>query len=273
MLYCFVGFSQSEQYFFLLEELPKEVKKYTLNANKEYKIDKNIEIFNWYSIQYDQLILISILPDLDTNSNWEEIPYKIIENKIVNNYSLFEKIQKNCKNKFFNQYNAVKKENHKYYVAKNTLIEYFQIVNYKTDLNISGNNIINTKQNFKSYTDVKKSFSAIFNYNPMETNSWDTAGETYIESKFRFIYLSKIEENGKEKIYRFWTFDDWQKPYNESKNPESYNYHRGIDRFAYIEKKGIVGGSYDFYFKKTPQNYIREVGKNIMWAKELFPEK
>jgi len=45
-------------------------------------------------------------------------------------------------------------------------------------------------------------------------------------------YLSKEYTITGKKAYQFWAFDEY----------------RGIDRFLYIPDKGIVGGSYDFYF-------------------------
>jgi hypothetical protein len=53
--------------------------------------------------------------------------------------------------------------------------------------------------------------------------------------------------------YQFWTFIDWTAP------DSSYYIERGIDRFVYLQGKGIIGGSFDFYFyfnrKKLPIKY------------------
>jgi len=54
-------------------------------------------------------------------------------------------------------------------------------------------------------------------------------------------YLSRILEINGEQAYQFWTLTDWS-------SPSSYSYNRGVDRFVYMPDKGIVGGSYDFYF-------------------------
>ncbi len=54
------------------------------------------------------------------------------------------------------------------------------------------------------------------------------------------------------------------------------NHHRGIDRFVYIPEKGIVGGSYDFYFRYPEGFHIPDtilwkniLEENVMTAEEL----
>lgn len=54
-------------------------------------------------------------------------------------------------------------------------------------------------------------------------------------------YLSKEYLIKGNKAYQFWTLDGWW-------YYDGLNEYRGIDRFVYIPEKGIVGGSYDFYF-------------------------
>ena len=55
-------------------------------------------------------------------------------------------------------------------------------------------------------------------------------------------FLSKSIQIGNHVAYQFWTFTDWHCKQYE------YEVERGIDRFVYIADKGIVGGSFDFYF-------------------------
>ncbi|QQQ30075.1 hypothetical protein [Chryseobacterium indoltheticum] len=88
-------------------------------------------------------------------------------------------------------------------------------------------------------------------------------------------YLSKEFFIKKNKAYQFWTFDGWWAI-------DGYNEHRGIDRFLYIPDKGIVGGSYDFYFRLKPKISSNDyftvsdyalwdniINEKIMIAKEL----
>lgn len=57
--------------------------------------------------------------------------------------------------------------------------------------------------------------------------------------------------------YQFWTYTDWHEDYR------SYEYNRGIDRFVYIPGKGIIGGSYDFYFFKHRKELNLTISKFI----------
>ena len=276
-LYSFLGFSQSEKRFILLNDIiPRNVKKYTLDTEKMYGVKTQIELYNLE--HYLGLFLFSVLPDLETNKNWEEVPYLLIENEILPLEKIQETILNSNQLKIFNKYRLVKKIDNKFFVAKNVLIEKFKIINTETSLKISGSNIINLKDKIMTYSDVRKAYHQISNKFPMEG---DTYEYSWIKEEFRAIYLSEIKQKDNEKIYLFWTFDDWNKDskkqnygyHKEIKQIEDYNYHRGIDRFAYIEGKGIVGGSYDFYFDQTEDGFKRVIRYDIMWAKELFPER
>lgn len=275
----FLLFSQTEKKYILLDSLQSKykVEKYTLNTKSLYKVDTEVEVYN--VMKGDVILLISILPDIQNNkTKWEKIDWEEINDKIFS----FRKIEKQIleltqphlpehyelKSKDFNTYFLVKREKKGYYKARFCLLEWFYIVDFKPYVNISQtkNCILNlgqtpiTRVNFE-YVEKKEDF--------------------FVPAYLKNIYLSNIEEKDSEKLYRFWTFDGWNVQ-------DWYNDHRGIDRFAYIPSKGIVGGSYDFYFgfkspwggkyaidiKLTPEQWKenREQEK-IMWAKELFPEK
>ncbi|CEN34388.1 conserved exported hypothetical protein [Capnocytophaga cynodegmi] len=278
-LCSFLGFSQSEKNYILLNELisQNKVKKYTLNTKKMYGIKAEIEIYN--VLESGNLLLLTILPDLDGDNIWEEIPFFFIEDKIVSIQDVKNNMSKLNSTKVFRKYRIVKEENNKFYVTKNTLLEIFKRFDFNTSLQFSGSNIINIKQNIMTYQDVKKEYIPQFDeYSPMEGFS-GYMGTIYINKAMSAIYLSQIEQKDNEKIYYFWTFDDWRKENHYTSNRKirkeigNYSYHRGIDRFAYIEGKGIVGGSYDFYFDRTEDGFKRVVRYDIMWAKELFPER
>ena len=98
--------------------------------------------------------------------------------------------------------------------------------------------------------------------------------ESFLDSCFESIYLSGTEKRGKDTVYLFWTFTAW----NNRSGLEAY--HRGIERFAYIEGKGIVAGSYDFLFDTQSSRHShnsepaikKEVGRELLWAEELKKE-
>lgn len=267
-LYCFICFSQIQKNFVLLNDFKNRYKptQYTFSTKKMYGIDKEIKIYN-LSMGNGKLLVISILPDLESDTDWEEISFKLIEEKIISIQDVEKNISKENRKKFFNTFEMVKKENNRYYVAKNSLVEMFKVISSDESLNlrISGENIINLSQKIRTYQDVKKAYKSLYNTTDFPMEYAYGSSVTYISDELKAIYLSEIEQDN-EKIYHFWTFDDWH-------IARGYNYHRGIDRFVYVKEKGIVAGSYDFYFDKTPEDFKRVVRYDVMWAKELFPEK
>lgn len=203
--------AHSQQYT-LISGLEKQhqIKRYTLNAKKMYGIDAEIEMYNFLdSAKY--FYLITIFPDLENNVIWEEIPFFFIEDKLTPMHNVLEQLDDLPKTKFFKMHRIVKMENDKYFVAKNVLIEKFYRFDYNSPLQVSGSNIINLKQNIMTYQDVKKAYISQFDtYSPMEGTS-DHMGTVFIYKAMRAIYLSEIQEKDGEKLYHFWTFDDWSK--------------------------------------------------------------
>lgn len=259
------------QQYLLLNDLQRDYKvnKYTLKTQALYKVDKQIEIYNvfykglWGG--YNYLCLISVLPDMNNDNSWEEIPKEVLENNLIK----VDDIDKPNKNKFFNTFFLVRRENGIYYKAKNCLVEVFQLMNYPSKIHLNGNNIINIKQDVITYGDVKEEVDKGTHFwkeeAPMENKG------VFMNEIFKYIYLLGTEKKDKDTAYLFWTFTDWHKA-------SGLNAHRGIDRFAYIEGKGIVAGSYDFYFDNTPNPYIYDIytinmriqiGRKLMWAEEL----
>lgn len=274
----FVSFSNFfyAQKYILLDNLYNNynVKKYTLNTQPLYKINAEIELYN---VLDRGIMLFSVLPNPKSKQNWEEINFDEVKNQIltqkeINQWfrNLFIAPQQEQilpKTKDIHQYQLIKKENNKYYASYYCLFEYFKEVSYPEPLRVSGQDVLNLKQsplkikqmkNFldNSYEKLKMEQEAIFSDNQnLATN-----------------YLSEIKDfDSEHKLYQFWTFTDWNVR-------DDFNEQRGIERFAYIPKKGIVGGSYDFFFhylfSLTPKEW-QENSENekILWAKELFPEK
>ncbi|MDO5104621.1 hypothetical protein [Capnocytophaga sp.] len=280
ILYSFLGFSQPEKKYILFDELlaNQNVMKYTLDTQKMYDVKGEIELYNILSKSH--LLLVTIFPDTEKQNSWEEISFDAFQKQIIPINKFRHLINSSYKEKFFNDFQIVKKEGNAYFVAKNNLFEVFKLFNSDTTLRVSGKNVINTRQKIQTYQDIRKTYLAEFQKPfPMDGNN-DSQIIT-LENELKTIYLSSIEEVKNEKIYRFWTFDDWHKgeiilcghTHKNEMKTEDYNYHRGIDRFAYIEGKGIVGGSYDFYFDRTGYGFKRVVRHDIMWAKELFLQR
>ncbi|WP_314287530.1 hypothetical protein [Capnocytophaga sputigena] len=229
------------QKYLVLEDLEKnyQVKHYTLRPHSFYE-GKEIEMYNVFNhgvfFDYNYLTLISVLPDMDNANSWVEVSKEEVEKAVVK----IEEVRRSNKNKFLNSFSLVKKEDDKYYKARCCLVEVFQLMDYSSKVHLNDSNIINTKQDFVTYAELRKELSKgkhITKYaQPMEDK------ESFLDSCFESIYLSGTEKRGKDTVYLFWTFTAW----NNRSGLEAY--HRGIDRFAYIEGKGIVAGSYDFLF-------------------------
>ena len=265
-------YSFSQKYL-VLEDLEKnyQVKHYTLRPHSFYK-EKEIEMYNVYNqgvfFGYNYLTLISVLPDMNNANSWVEVSKEEVEKAVVK----IEEVRRTNKNKFLNSFSLVKKEGGKYYKARSCLVEVFQLMNYSSNVHLNDSNIINTKQDFVTYAELKKELNKgthISKYaSPMEDK------ESFLDSCFESIYLSGTEKRGKDTVYLFWTFTAW----NNRSGLEAY--HRGIDRFAYIEGKGIVAGSYDFLFDTQSSRHShnsepaikKEVDRELLWAEELKKE-
>lgn len=261
------------QKYLVLEDLEKnyQVKHYTLRPHSFYE-GKVIDMYNIYnqgfSFAYNYLTLISVLPDMNNANSWVEVSKEEVEKAVVK----IEEVRRSNKNKFLNSFSLVKKEGDKYYKARSCLVEVFQLMNYSSKVHLNDSNIINTKQDFVTYAELKKELNKgthITKYaSPMEDK------ESFLDRCFESIYLSGTEKRGKDTVYLFWTFTAW----NNRSGLEAY--HRGIERFAYIEGKGIVAGSYDFLFDTQSPRHShnsepaikKEVGRELIWAEELKKE-
>lgn len=277
------------QEYFLLDDLKTNFKinEYTLDTKDLYNIQKDINVFNIF-ISKENILLLSILPDLDEKilhrmdergNNWMIINYDKIKDKVFSKEKILSMLSdwkmNNTPEKKTFQYKLIKKENGSYYVSKKCLTEFFSIANLESPL-VSTYATINISEKKVTIQQMEKSFkkqipSQKFIMDPRDA---DLSKNIDIPYSFR-NYLSKELLIKGKKAYQFWTFDGWWMQ-------DGYDEHRGIDRFLYIPDKGIVGGSYDFYFKLKPKNSSNEyytatngllwnniINEKIMIAKEL----
>lgn len=277
-LISFLTFSQTEKKYILLDNLYNNynVKKYTLNTQPLYKINAEIELYN---VLDRGIMLFSVLPNPNSKQNWEEINFNEVKNQIltqkeINQWfrNLFiapqqEKILP--KTKDIHQYKLIKKENNKYYASHYCLFEYFKEVSYPEPLRVSGQDILNLEQSPLKIKQMKNFLNNLYKKQKIKMEQEAIFPDN---QNLTTNYLSEIKDfDSEHKLYQFWTFTDWNVR-------DDFNEQRGIERFAYIPKKGIVGGSYDFFFhylfSLTPKEW-QENSENekILWAKELFPEK
>lgn len=261
------------QKYVLLDSLRKyKLKEYTLNTKDIYNENKTIKIYNVF-ITKNNILLFSVLPDLENGSfrikenkmpDWEIVNFDQIKDQIFTNDQIkklsYEWSIDNTPERKTLDYKIVKKENGIYYVSKFCLTELFNISNIEFPL-ISSYGVINIMDKLVTIKQMQSSFKKQF---PDSQFILDVREENFLRNmsisySYR-NYLSSIIKIKNDTAYKFWTFDGWW-------TQDGYNEHRGIDRFLYIPEKGIVGGSYDFYFKLKPKissnNYFTESDKKL----------
>lgn len=278
----------SQEYFFLDSlRANYKVNEFSLDTKELYPIKKDINIYNVFTSD-TTILLISVLPDLEEivlpgmneiGENWMSINYDEIKGKILSNKNLldltFDWESNNVPERKTFRYQLVKKKNGKYYVSKICLTELFTISPLEFPF-ISSYGTINIAERKVSVKEMYDQYKKRFKNQDFIMDVRTNYPTRNISNSYSLRnYLSK-EFYIKDKLaYQFWTFDGWWAQ-------DGYNEHRGIDRFLYIPDLGIVGGSYDFYFKHKPKlsraNYYQAtserlwnniVNEHIMIAKEL----
>ncbi|WP_223583031.1 hypothetical protein [Sphingobacterium sp. GVS05A] len=250
-----------------------------MSAKQLYGVDATVECFNILydgypsdkralKKDYDQnLILFSVLPNVEGGLTWKEVAMDSIQKSIIpfgslnrlfeaHTYSLFfEKYD--GKTKFLNDYKIIVKRNGKFYVPTFCLLQFYAIRN-RSEIFTSPFGTINTYLNDLPILEMEKIYKDRYPYSdfplfgigesPYRLQSFDRLRD-------RREYLSKkIHLKNNDTAFQFWTFTNWYE------HPQNYETERGIDRFVYLPGKGIIGGSFDFYFyfhrKKLPIKYV-----------------
>ena len=279
LLFCSCAIMAQEQKYILLDSLTAhyQVKQYTLDTSP-YGVKNTIEVYNVFLNRYDKqyIILLSVLPDLASKANWEEIDFKKVQNNLFSAKKLFEGLE----NKVLgyniiseketkpipNTLKLVKKAKNTYYVSKECMVEPFYCIDSPEQMIIAtGNYIINTHQPIVPITLLKEVYQKKVNTKfPLD---WNEYPPIEIPKHQEHIYLANIEEKEGNTIYYFYQFANV--------------FNRGIYQFAYIKNKGIVAGTYDDYFFPKGKVYYRggdwlkvrrPYKEELLWAEELKKE-
>ena len=239
-----------------------EVKRYTLKTQELYGVDETIEVYN---VMKGGIALFSVLPDFLNESNWTAMELEDIQEAILGEQDFgrmfhFPDFSSTIKTKTMSV-RLLKKEEGKYWVSNVCLLELFGPNEYISDVHPSIFNVqqgtINIRQTPISIAQMMEIYkdSPLYKKNypfPLDFRaSMFSSIVNYFELERE--YLSRILEINGEQAYQFWTLTDWS-------SPSSYSYNRGVDRFVYMPDKGIVGGSYDFYFL-----YEQDLGWPSTW--------
>ncbi len=272
------GFSQTK--YFLFEEDNKDfiASSFTLNTYPLYKIKREVHLFNVmskvqtfignkgiYNGQHDyNIMLFSILPDLDGSEDWYEINLDTVRSSMINFKNLEELHKKNTLSyfnttvkqttKYFNDYKLIIKKGKTYYAPKYCLLQFYSVRNRpQAFTNVYGT--INTQDSAYSVLQFEKIFKGAYpglqfplyriGEDPLSFLDWSRDRREYLSKKITLAHHTAG--------YQFWTYIDW------TQYEYKYDFERGIDRFVYAPGKGIIGGSFDFYFyyhrKKLPIKY------------------
>jgi len=296
LLFVTLSLSAKVKYF-IIPEKPADylINEYKLPTAELYGVEEHVELFcltfpmlksqkqNVKNPHVDcNLVLLSVLPDLETNSNWTEINIDSVKSDIItdsnlkrlfnlNTFSEFDQ-KYGAKTKYFDEYQVIKKRGNKYFASRHCLVQFFAVRNRPSVFQNSFGTI-NIEQEPIKIIEMEQIFKKRY---PQSKFPVYTIGDTpYDYNSFDFLrdrkeYLSKvIKLKNNDIAYQFWTYTDWHE------HDDIYEIDRGIDRFVYLPGRGIVGGSFDFYFyfnkKKLPIKYT-DFMNNIKEEKVMLAE-
>lgn len=297
LLLITVNLSAQVKYFIIPDQTDDySLDHYELSTEKLYGVKKNVELFcmtfpgletiknmkkQYADINLD-IVLFSVLPDLSGNSDWIEINMDSIKSNIITHSNLKRLLSLNtfseydqkygAKTKYFDEYQIIKKMDNKYFASKHCLLQFFAVRNRPSIFqNVFGT--INTEQEPIKIVEMEQIFKKRYSGFIFPPYSIGESPYSYSSGGFDFLrdrreYLSKvINLRNNERAYQFWTYTNWHEHRHE------FEIDRGIDRFVYLPRKGIIGGSFDFYFyfhrKKLPIEYA-EFMQNIKEEKVMI---
>lgn len=295
LLFSVTAMAQTK--YFLFEPHSSDKYNYYHNVLKTdslYGVKEQVEVFNFlYTSSMfpkagndeQNLVLFSVLPDLAGDENWQEISVDSMQNNIVSFSDLKKLLEEHTmtrfdrqygeRTKFFNTYKLVLKRADKYYTPKFCLLQFYVIRNRPEPFNnVFGT--INTETTPISILDFERLYKEIYPSTvfPLYTLRSPVYSSTFDRLRDRREYLSAVIDLNGTKAYRFWTYTDWHT------HTFDYEVDRGIDRFIYVPGKGIVGGSFDFYFyfhrRKigfTIADFIENIRKEKIMLAEEFIDK
>ena len=276
LLFCSCVIMAQEQKYILLDSLTAnyKVKHYTLDTSP-YGPKNTIEIYNIFSSYYglnkndDYIVLFSVLPDLNSKTNWELIDFNKIKGNLFPTKNIFRRIIYKIfgvfsdKSLHINRVKLVKKINNKYYVSKICRVDDFYCMDFPRDMQVATKDfILNTNQPIKPISILKEDYKKVIPYHPFPLGKDEGF---LIPDVLEGTYLSNIEEKWGDMMYYFYQFCD-----------DNFIY-----KFVYIKDKGIVAGAYVYFFYSKGkrdilggdwEKVIHDGRKPLLWAEELKKE-
>jgi hypothetical protein len=226
------------------------------------------------------LFVFSVLPVFDSDDNWSVYDRRPEDRQSLNYTDLIklasQSIHDDKKMYMPERYGILIHKGGKFYQSKISFLQLFYVKDYPNAFNIP-KNVIDIDQPLLSVRDMEEVYKINYEGGNLPIMP-DVYPRFYDNDALERFYLSKKVVSRRQEGYQFWTFVPW------GKVRDDLSWYRGIDRFLYIPGKGIVGGSYDFYFKdplpkENPQIPRRNItmqkfkenilNEKIMLAEEL----
>ncbi|WP_157278749.1 hypothetical protein [Olivibacter sitiensis] len=248
-------------YFLLAENEPKEYRflsKTELSSKTLYGGNIPVHLLN---LDYDdgKLVLFSVLPKLNelrdkrTASNWKRIDIDTLKPNERIGMQQLRDMHRNGQAKYLRDgydYRDLKKDDivlvyksdSGYVQSAYCLTEFFTIIDNTPLLFANDNKVcfINTAVPTLTAKEFENRYARA-----RKTSSPNDVRNEYASLRrpleYPVLFLSHSTATGRDTAYHYWLFSDWS-------TQDAPNRHRGIDRFVYVPGKGIIGGSFDFYF-------------------------
>ncbi|MFD2554387.1 hypothetical protein [Sphingobacterium tabacisoli] len=265
-----------------------KITHFTLSTQELYGIDLDIDVFNVLPIlkenpRFDSeylmaptryLFTFSVLPVFDGKSKWIEYDQKPDDI----DYLSFERLQTLGRKTLHDlpyvdvpaQYGILFKKGNKYYRSRASFLQVFYVQDYPDVFTIP-RHVIDINQPLLTIKQMKGIYENEFKGGefPIVPGVYARKYDNY--SLERFYLSSKPALQNGEVGYQFWTFVPWGRVMDD------HEWERGIDRFVYVPGKGIVGGSYDFYFKDPLSREYKPVARRkinmLEFKQNIFDEK
>ena len=215
LLFCSCATIAQEQKYILLDSLTAnfEVKHYTLDTSP-YGPKNTIEMYNVFSPYYgankgiDYIVLFSVLPDLNSKTNWVLIDFDKIKGNLFPTKNIFRRAVYKVfslplkKEDDISGVRLVKKVKDKYYVGKIIRVDDFYCIEVPREIQLATKNfILNTNQPIVPINVLRQKYK---NFKPFQQFYLDDI--FVIPDILEGVYLSNIEEKWEDTMYFFYQY-------------------------------------------------------------------
>ncbi len=250
----------------------------TLSTKSLYGENLSIELFNLFYDKGNKLVLFSVLPTLSKHYKgvlWKKIDLDTLKHdQFLTEGSLAELERRHRRSTSDGEplkrtdIQVVLQTDSGYVTSVYCLTEFFTIIKGLPLFfpNENSASVINTQTPMLSSKEMEGYYTKWRTWrSPNDVRNEYAILKTPLEKPR--LFLSHKSLVGSDTAYHFWLFSDWH-------IHDGPNTHRGIDRFMYIPSVGIVGASFDYYFRRSTLPFVQEelLYKNYLEEKVMLPE-